>query len=95
MLNTRELDKLEKYLKDNGFECERIDSFAANGVPYERHQVIVFENGKREWDAICNTYSYGYEEGLLEVMGDKVVNVDDDEVEGWLTADDIIRRLEK
>lgn len=45
-----------------------------------------------EWDAVCHSYSYGHEEGLLEIMG-SIVSVDDDTVEGWLTAKDILARL--
>lgn len=45
-----------------------------------------------EWDAVCHSYSYGHEKGLLEIMG-SIVTVDDDAVEGRLTADDILARL--
>lgn len=38
----------------------------------------------------------GYEHGLLEVMGDPVVKkTDGDRVAGFLTAEDVIRRLEE
>lgn len=49
----------------------------------------------RAWDAICGYGSYGNEEGLLEVMGNPVILPSDgDTVAGWLTADDVITRLE-
>lgn len=49
----------------------------------------------RAWDAICGCGSYGNEEGLLEVMGNPVILPSDgDTVAGWLTADDVIARLE-
>ena len=44
------------------------------------------------WDAICHSGSYGHEKGLLEIMG-TIVRVDDDEVEGYLTAKEILQRL--
>ena len=45
-----------------------------------RHQIIVYdENGKKLWDAMCHKGSYGY--------GYTVV--------GWLTADDVIERIER
>lgn len=62
-------------------------------IPYSIHKCwggyqIVTEN----WDAICHQYSYGGKQGLLEIMG-SIVRVDDDTVEGYLTAQDIIDRL--
>lgn len=44
-----------------------------------------------DWDAVCNDMSYGHEQGLLEVMG-SISNRPND-VEGWLTAEDILARL--
>ena len=44
------------------------------------------------WDAVCFTGSYGAQRGLLEVMG-RVITGNDD-VEGYLTADEILRRLD-
>lgn len=46
----------------------------------------------RSWDAICYFGTYGHADGLLEIAGDIVEG--DEGVEGWLTADDIIARLE-
>lgn len=40
-------------------------------------------------DAICNDVSYGYDEGLLEIMG---LTKNEDEVEGWLSADEVFNR---
>ena len=91
----RELDKLEEYLKQNGIQYERFDEDHAldvNGyvVNRGRHQIVC--DG---WDAICHWGSYGYEEGLLEVMGTKVVlESDGGPVCGYLTAEDVIARLE-
>ena len=89
-----ELDKLEKYLKEHGHEYKRID---VDEAPYtDVHQIIVYKNGQRLWDAICHTGSYGYEKGLLEIMGDIVwVDIDGDSVRGWLTAEDVIARIER
>ena len=46
------------------------------------------------WDAICQQGSYGYEDGLLEICGD-IVETKDDIVEGYLTAQDVIERIER
>lgn len=88
-----ELDKLEKYLKEHKYIYERTD--ADRGF-FNRHQIIVYDaHAMRLWDAICHRGSYGYEEGLLEIMG-TIVNPkeDGDAVVGWLTAEDVIKRLE-
>lgn len=91
-----EMDKLEAYLKRNGIEyhrmhlprCESEEGYVCE----ERNQIIVNDGEERQWDAICHRGSFGYEEGLLEIMGNIVR--DDEIVEGWLTAADVIERIE-
>jgi len=94
MRQEMELDKLEKFLQQNGYKYERIER--QGGIGEDRHQIRVFdeENGKELFDVICQRGSYGYEEGLLEAMG-SIVNEKEigDRVEGYLTADEIIRRI--
>lgn len=97
MAKVEELNKLEQYLKEHNISYTRTDrdcEFDSNGywLVTERHQIIVYKNGKRSWDAICNYGSYGYEEGLLEIMGD-IVPPGCGTVEGWLTAKNVIDRL--
>ena len=102
MSNILELDKLENYLKEHGYTYERAD-LPGSQWRMERHIVIVYDGvdadgnyGTRLWDAICQPGSYGYEAGLLEIYGN-IVNkkVDGDSVVGFLTAEDVIERLEK
>lgn len=96
-----ELNKLEAYLKDNGYVYERIDESPWHDGYIDKHIVIVYEgkdeNGNfknRLWDAICHFGSYGYAEGLLEIYGNIVdQRKDGDVVVGHLTADDVIKRL--
>lgn len=89
-----ELDKLEKYLKDHNVPYERIDE-AAGEAPIDRHQILVKDkDGDVIWDAICQRGSYGYGQGLLEIMGTLVRPEDGGSVKGWLTAEDVIRRIE-
>ena len=93
MRQEMELDKLEKFLQENGYQYERIER--SGGIGEDRHQIVVFdEEGKELFDAICQRGSFGYEEGLLEVMGN-IVNEEEigDRVEGSLTAEEIIRRI--
>jgi hypothetical protein len=47
-----------------------------------------------EWDAVCQFGSYGWQEGLLETMGILVAPDYGDSVEGHLTADEMIERIE-
>ncbi len=93
----RELDYLENYLQKHGIKCERIDEEL--GEYWNRYQLIVYNDaGERVWDAICQTGSYGYEQGLLEIFGEKITGLrlgkDNDKVIGWLTAEDVIERIE-
>lgn len=95
-----ELDILTQYLKDYNIPFERYDcskeDFEINDectFYIDRHQICVPNQQYILWDVICQEGSYGYRDGLLEAYGD-IVEVDDT-VEGYLTAQDIIERIEK
>ena len=61
---------------------------------FDGYQIIVYdENDERDWDAICHGFSYGHEEGLLEIYGSIVDENVGDSVEGYLTAEEILARL--
>lgn len=94
-----EMDKLEAWLKENGYKYKRADQEARYdkcgelGRP-ERHQILVYKGRKVLWDAICHFGSYGCDLGLLEIMGDIVDRKKHrDQVEGYLTAEDVITRV--
>lgn len=100
-----ELDKLEKYLKDNNIAYERLDEMPSyapfsvlkkNGLTTMFHQICVPSRKNCKWDVICHKGSYGYEEGLLELMGSLLTDEErkEDSVVGYLTADNIIKRME-
>lgn len=93
-LNLMELDLLEKYLKEHGFMYKRIDEENSYD-PLNRHQIIVYDNSEDEYvfDAVCHLGSYGYENGLLEILGSISRNTNN--VEGNLTAKDVIERIEE
>lgn len=61
--------------------------------------VTCFNGGQIDWgtgDAICHDGSYGRDSGLLEIMGDLVDEVSiGDAVEGYLTAEDVLIRIDK
>ena len=100
-----ELDILTQYLKDHNIPFERYDCDKdcelgkdcelADKCTFhiDRHQICVPNQQYILWDVICQEWSYGYRDGLLEAYGD-IVEVDD-AVEGYLTAQDIIERIEK
>lgn len=94
-----ELDILTQYLKDHNIPFERYDCDKDIQLDDEytfhvnRHQICVPNQRYALWDVICQKGSYGYHEGLLEAYGD-IVDVKG-EVEGYLTAQDVIRRIEK
>lgn len=91
-----ELTKLENYLAEHNYiftrHADQIEVFA-DEAHKERGR-----NKDREWDAICKEGSYGFKDGLLEVMDEhrKYFIKEDyyDDVLGWLTAQDIIDMLE-
>ena len=77
-----EMEKLEKGLKKLG-------------IPYQKRKIF---DGEQivcgDWDVICHSFSYGGQFGLLEAMGNSIVGEDyKDDVEGFLTASKILKRL--
>lgn len=78
-----------------------IDKMISANIPFElTTDVCGNENGQLWYpsyehnicDVICHEFSYGGSEGLLEIMG----LVDDDcgdDVEGWLTAENVFARI--
>lgn len=94
-----ELDILTQYLKDHNIPFERYDCDKDIELDDEytfhvnRHQICVPNQRYALWDVICQKGSYGYHDGLLEAYGD-IVDAEG-EVEGYLTAQDVIERIEK
>lgn len=95
-----EMDKLHVALTERGIEHQynktspEIAEIIKDKIkiPEDKEfwsQITVYKNGKYLWDAICGYGTYGHEEGLLEIAG----SITKDDVEGFLTADDIINRL--
>ena len=94
-LNLNEFVKLVVGLSQKGLkiDTELVTNWGA--------QVIVYDNeGNRLWDAVINKGSYGSERGLLEVMGQAIVDkislsedTENIDVIGWLTADEILEKI--
>ena len=92
-----EMEKLAQYLNENGYTFEIIHGHAPS-YRFEQNQIWVWTDETRTdtlFDAICHFGSYGYEQGLLEIMGDRLMTEQDGggSVAGWLTADQVIERL--
>ena len=78
-----------------------IDMMNSANIPYELTTDCCGNEFGQLWypsrhnnicDVICHEFSYGGSEGLLEIMG--LVDDDcDDDVEGWLTAENVFARI--
>lgn len=78
-----EMNKLIKLLAkgDLPFEVYSFPGFTENedfGI-----QILAPSLQERKIDAICHPYSYGHEDGLIEIWSCKM-----DDVVGWLTAEE-------
>lgn len=84
-----EMAKLISKLKWAHIPFETNDIFGTTQVVYPSKERMVC-------DVVCHKFSYGYEKGLLEIMGlVKEREVDDDEVEGYLDAEEVFNRIYK
>lgn len=84
-----EMQKLMKLLDNAKIPYEVLDCF---GTP----QVCYPKAGRGcVCDAICHSGSYDYEAGLLEIMGLVDYETVWDDVEGWLTAEQVFSRIKE
>ena len=82
-----EMSKLMKLLDEANVPYEVQDCW---GTP----QVCYPKSGEGQvCDAICHGFSYGHEEGLLEIMGLGDEEAIGDSVEGYLTAEEVATRI--
>jgi len=84
-----EIEKLKEMLKKSGIPFEEVEM---NGGK----QIIYSYKNNRVLDAVCHSFSYGHEQGLLEIMG--LLTEEEskyDEVAGWLTAKDVYSRIKR
>jgi hypothetical protein len=77
-----------------------IDKLTIANIPFElttdccgneNNQVWYPSHDENICDVICHAFSYGGDKGLLEMMG--LTDDDYDDVEGWLTADEVFSRI--
>ena len=73
---------------------------SAEGIPFVTRplfdglQLLCPSLEERELDVICHGGSYGHEQGLLEIMG-AICNTYNDDVEGYLTVEEVFERIKK
>ena len=92
---TKNFDNAEAILKEKGIECIRRDDVLIPGV-MERHCIQAKETDEKgypTWDFICQTGSYGGEDGLLEYWSKKMRDSGQDP-DGWLTAEEVLAKIE-
>ena len=87
--NYTEIIKLHELLNDAGIT--HLFVFDPENVGFELGYV---ENGEVVCSACTHSFSYGHENGLIEIMG--LLTPEElkrDEVAGWLTAEDVFQRI--
>lgn len=71
------------------------EGLTARNIPFDLHPLWGgWQITAEGWDAICHTYSYGSDKDLLEIMGVIVSEDAGDSVEGYLTAADVLERID-
>lgn len=85
-IDLTEMRKLQRMLEEADIPYDIHKLFRGEQIEYFGHKDV------RVCDVICHEYSYGVEQGLLEMMGlcDTV-----DSVEGYLTAEEVFERIKK
>ena len=81
----------EKYLKELLLLAEGL---MKRGIQFEFR--LLNGGGQistKTWDAVCHDFSYGHGSGELEIMG-TLVNNTNDSVEGFLTAEELLKRVD-
>ena len=81
-----EMEKLIDMLTEARVPYEICIAFSTPQVCYPNQENCIC-------DAICHKYSYGFEQGLLEIMG--LVDEEEvgDNVEGYLKAEEVFNRI--
>ena len=90
----KEIIRLHEMLNEANIPHTFTDDMFKNLIMYPSYQIIIYKNGKRLCDAIFHYGSYGYHNGLLEIMGGLTEEEREiDEVLGHLTANEVFKRF--
>ena len=89
-----EIEKLKEMLEKANIPFTYNDDFF-RGYHKPSYQIVIFDKDrKRLCDVVYHLGSYGYDEGLLEIMGGLTEEEDKyDEVLGYLTAEEVFKRF--
>ena len=83
------IDELEQLLKEAEVPCEVRDCCGGRQIV-----VQIGEDHRNIIDAIYSKFSYGYDEGLLEIMGGLTKEEEEiDSVKGYLTPEEVAERF--
>lgn len=82
----REIERLVKMLDNTIIPYELTDDAMGNS----NNQIWYPNHDEKICDVICHEYSYGGNDGYLEIMG---LTQNEDDVEGWLTAEEVFDRI--
>ncbi len=91
-----EILKLKRMLEKAKIPFKYNDDFF-NGYKKPSYQIVIYDkrdNKTRLCDVIYHFGSYGYDKGLLEIMGGLTSEEkEEDSVLGYLTADEVFKRF--
>lgn len=90
-MEKNEINKVINWLDKNKIKYEHIVQEAPKGTKCNRNQILIKPDDFTRLSIICHYGSYGYEQGLLEYWDFEMGH----EVEGYLTAKDVIKILKK
>ncbi len=89
-----EIKRLHKMLNEANIPHTFTDDMFESWIMYPSYQIVIEKDGTRLCDVVYFNGSYGYEEGLLEIMGGLTEEERGyDEVLGCLTADEVFKRF--
>lgn len=91
-MNNAEILKLHEMLTEANIPHSFDNNFFENGT--EAYILIIKRDGVYLCDAIYYRGSYGYNSGLLEIMGGLTLDeMKNDSVLGYLTAEEVFKRF--
>ena len=89
-----EIKRLHEMLNEANIPHTFTDDMFENLIFYPSYQIVIEKDGIRLCHAIYHYGSYGYEQGLLEIMGGLTEEERGyDEVLGYLTAEEVFKRF--
>ena len=89
-----EIIRLHEMLNEANIPHTFTDDMFEHRITYPSYQIVIEKDGNRLCDAVCLYGSYGYHDGLLEIMGGLTEEEREiDKVLGYLTADEVFKRF--